>query len=305
MAECRNRGVTILCGEPVNAVEKTQTGFILHSPRHSVHVQSLVISTGGASYPKTGSTGDGYRIAASLGHTITDIAPALSPLIIAHFPFADLAGMSFSPLAFSVRRIGKKVVDRCGDVLLTHTGLSGPGILDCSRDILPGDTLILSFAGPGTREENDRKFLDLIQHNPKKTIKYGLTSVNIPERLARTLLEGAGIPADLTGAHLTAAQRTKLTGLLTGFPLKVAALGDFSCAMVTRGGVLLDEVNPKTMESRRVPGLYFAGEVLDIDGDTGGFNLQAAFSTGFLAAHSIRVKMSESKKNDPEPDKFR
>jgi hypothetical protein len=135
--------------------------------------------------------------------------------------------------------------------------------------------------------------MDSLTKAPKKSIKTIIAGLGIPERLARLLPDLAGIPAESTGAHLTAAGRTRLIGLLTACPLVVSALGDLSVAMVTRGGVALDEVNAKTMESKRVPGLFFAGEVLDIDGDTGGFNLQAAFSTGFLAAQGTHERANK------------
>jgi predicted Rossmann fold flavoprotein len=288
--ECRNRGVFLRCGEPVSRVENTLAGFVLSAAGTMVSAKNLVIATGGASYPKTGSTGDGYRLAASLGHTIQEIGPALTPLLIRNFPFADLAGMSFAGLPFSVWRGNQKILDGRGDVLFTHTGLSGPGILDCSRDIRSGDEVRLAFAGPVQRDVFAREFQETITRAPTRSIKTVIAGLGVPERLAREIPKLAGIPADNTGAHLTAAGRTRLIGLLTACPLVVSALGDLSVAMVTRGGVALDEVNAKTMESKRVPGLFFAGEVLDIDGDTGGFNLQAAFSTGFLAAQGTHER---------------
>ncbi|HNX18108.1 MAG TPA: NAD(P)/FAD-dependent oxidoreductase [Methanoregula sp.] len=292
--ECERRGVDIRCGEPVNRAEKTGSGFILTTDRHTYSAKYLVIATGGASFPKTGSTGDGYRFAISLGHTIAETGPALTPLLIRDFPFADLAGMSFSDLPFSVWRNNRKIFSGKGDVLFTHTGISGPGILDCSRDIRAGDEVRLSFAGPVERDIFAREFLDAVMRSPKKSLKSIISDFKIPERLARRLPEIAGFPYDSTGAHLTAPGRTRIVDLLTAFPLVVSALGDYSVAMVTRGGVALGEVNAKTMESKLVPGLFFAGEVLDIDGDTGGFNLQAAFSTGFLAAQGICRKSKTS-----------
>ncbi|MGB8219215.1 MAG: NAD(P)/FAD-dependent oxidoreductase [Methanoregula sp.] len=288
--ECRDRGVLLRCGEPVLQVKNTDSGFVLQTAAHTCVAKNLVIAAGGASYPKTGSTGDGCRLAASLGHTIQEIGPALTPLQIKNFPFADLAGMSFAGLPFSVWREKRKIVDRQGDVLLTHTGLSGPGILDRSREIRTGDEIRLSFAGPVQRETFAREFMDSLSKASKKSIKTIISGLGVPERLARLLPVLAEIPAESTGSHLTASGRTRLISLLTECPLEVSALGDLSVAMATRGGVALEEVNAKTMESKLVPGLFFAGEVLDIDGDTGGFNLQAAISTGFLAAQGIRER---------------
>jgi hypothetical protein len=288
--ECERRGILLRRGEQVLGVEYKNPGFVIRTKSRSVFSKNLVLATGGASYPKTGSTGDGYRLAASLGHTMSEIGPALAPLIIDNFPFSSLAGMSFSGLPFSVWRKNHRIVRREGDVLFTHSGISGPGILDCSRDIRAGDEIRLSFIGTGRRDELASAILASISHAPSKTIKSLVAGLGIPDRLSRILPELAGISSDSTGAHLTAAGRNRLTGILTECPLKVSDVGDLSVAMVTRGGISLSEVNPKTMESKLVPGLFFVGEVLDIDGDTGGFNLQAAFSTGFLAALGIQSR---------------
>jgi predicted Rossmann fold flavoprotein len=191
---------------------------------------------------------------------------------------------------FTVWRNGKKVSDHTGDVLFTHLGLSGPGILDASRGILPGDIVRLSFAGPMRREEFAAELAQRAAENPGWQIGTILAKYPIPERLNRKLLALSGIPDDLTCAHFSSEKRSALITNCTEFPLVVTALGEFKIAMATRGGVALDGVNAKTMESKIVPGLFFAGEVLDIDGDTGGYNLQAAFSTGYLAAQGIRKR---------------
>lgn len=290
LREAEKNCVEIFTEEPVISVQKCKTSFLVTTKSHTFEVRFVVLATGGMSYPKTGSTGDGYRLAKALGHTITPVYPALSPVTIRNFPFAALSGLSFSPLHYSVWRQGKKVMDCCGDVLITHTGLSGPGILDHSRDIRPDDRLLINFTRNTSRENAEKQFLLSVKDNPKRTIKTLLAGFLLPDRLVPAILDQSGIPHDLTGAHITAEQRKTLLGRLTGFPLDVATVGDFSCAMATSGGVTLDEVDKKTLESKIVPGLYFAGEVLDIDGDTGGYNIQAAFSTGFLAAQAIRKK---------------
>jgi predicted Rossmann fold flavoprotein len=291
--ECRTMGVDLICGEPVTGIRRVAHGFSISANDRDYSAKMVVIATGGMSYPKTGSTGDGYRFAGTLGHTITEPGPALTPLIIDDYPFSSLAGISFPGLSFSVWRDSRKIFDRNGDVLLTHAGLSGPGILDCSRDIRVGDVIRLAFAGKAQRETVERAFLDLVQKNPTRLVKTLVSQTGVPERLAESLVHLAVVPMDCTGAHLPAASRKKLSDLLAGCPLTVKALGNFSVAMVTRGGVALKEVHPKTMESRIVPGLFFAGEVLDIDGDTGGYNLQAAFSTGYCAAQGCTARLKE------------
>jgi len=289
--ECRTRGVDLKCSGPVTEIRKNDSGFFLSANGQEYSTKTLVIATGGMSYPKTGSTGDGYRFAAELGHTITEPGPALTPLAIDNYPFSSLAGISFPGLSFSVWRNSRKIFDQKGDVLLTHAGLSGPGILDCSRDIREGDVIRLAFVGNAQRETVERTLVDLVQKNPTRLVKTLVSQTWVPERLAESLVSLVGIPPDCTGAHLPAASRKKLSDLLAGCPLTVKALGNFTVAMVTRGGVALKDVNPKTMESRIVPGLFFAGEVLDIDGDTGGYNLQAAFSTGYSAAQGCTARL--------------
>ena len=199
--ECRDRGVLLRCGEPAILVENTHSGFILQTAEHNYCAKNLVIAAGGASYPKTGSNGDGYRLAASLGHTIQEIGPALTPLLIKNFPFADHAGMSFPGLPFSVWREKRKIFDGQGDVLFTHTGLSGPGILDCSRNVRAGDEIRLSFVGPVQRETFAREFTDSLSKTPKKSIKTIIAGLGVPERLAHLLPDLPGIPADRTGAR--------------------------------------------------------------------------------------------------------
>jgi hypothetical protein len=285
--ECRERGVILHCDEPVLRVNRTTTGFEI-TTRHATYPTSVVvITTGGMSYPHTGSTGDGYRFSEELGQPVTGTAPALTPLKIRNYPFADLSGMSFESMRFTVWRSGSKIADRKGDVLFTHTGLSGPGILDASRNIQKDDEIRLSFVAPMKREELAADLKKRAEENRNWQLGTLLAAYPIPERLNRKLLLLTKIPPDLKCAHFSALQRSKLIANCTEFPLTVSELGDFSIAMVTRGGVALDGVNMKTMESRILPGLYFAGEVLDIDGDTGGYNLQAAFSTAFMAAQNI------------------
>jgi predicted Rossmann fold flavoprotein len=290
LAECRMRGVTVRCSEPVTGISRTDQLFTITTGTATYQAGTVAITTGGASYPQCGTTGDGYRLAAMLGQPVTETGPALTPLLIRPFPFAALMGISFEQMHFSVWREGKKVSDYTGDVLFTHLGLSGPGILDASRGIRPGDVVRLSFTGTLRREEFAADLAKRAAENPGWQVGTILAKYPIPERLNRNLLKLSGIPEDLKCAHFSADKRSTLVTNCTGFPLTVAALGDYKIAMVTRGGIALDSVNSKTMESKIVPGLFFAGEVLDIDGDTGGYNLQAAFSTGYLAAQGILKK---------------
>lgn len=287
LSECRKNGVEIRCGEPVLSTEKRNGKFIVVTPSFKYTAEDLVVSTGGASYPQTGSSGDGYKIAESLGQPVTGIAPALTPVYVSDYRFGKLSGISFENIRISLFRDSKKLADHAGDLLFTHKGLSGPGILDFSRNIMAGDLLKISFITGMNQDEFRKDFTQKTDSGGTKLVKTVLSGYSLPERFTRKIIELSGIPPDLTCAHLPKKERNLLIKNLTEYSFEVRKLGGFEEAMVTGGGVALDGVNPKTMESKIVPHLYFIGEVLDIDGDTGGYNLQAAFSTGFLAAKGI------------------
>jgi hypothetical protein len=285
--ECTQGGIDIRCNEPVIEVDRKDEGFQVVTKEATYSVHSVVIATGGITYPKTGCTGDGYGFAKHLGHQITQTGPALTGIFIKDYPFSDLSGISFADLQFSLYREGKKIRECIGDLLFTHNGLSGPGILDFSRYVRSGDTLKVSFL-PGLDITKVQEILiSRIAQAGSRQIKTILTSLDLPERFLRRLLELAKIDLDLPAAQLTKKDRTNLSRLITEYPFVVSDLMGIQEAMVTRGGVSIQEINSKTMESRLVPGLFFAGEVMDIDGDCGGYNLQAAFSTAVQAAGGI------------------
>ncbi|WP_214041499.1 aminoacetone oxidase family FAD-binding enzyme [Methanoculleus sp.] len=287
LAACAARGVEIRCGEAVRNVSRDPDRFLVRTEKATARAELLVIATGGASYPATGSTGDGYAFARALGQPVTEVAPALAPVYVEDYPFADLAGISFQNLALAVYRDGKRVGRHAGDLLFTHTGLSGPGILDLSRSILPGDVLRVTFLPEANVEAVRTQVADAVATGGARQIKTALCDLALPERFVRRLLDLAGVPPGETCARLPKKARNALAASLAEFPFRVERLGGFDEAMVTRGGVALEGIDKKTMASRIVPGLYCIGEVLDIDGDTGGYNLQAAFSTAALAARHI------------------
>ena len=287
LAECAARGVDIRCDEAVQSVERDEDGFFVRTEKATVRATVLVLATGGASYPATGSTGDGYVFARALGQPVQEMAPALTPVYVADYPFADLAGISFENPTLAVYRDGKLVARHTGDLLLTHTGLSGPGILDASRYILPGDEIRVTFL-PGMKAEGVRKRVaDGVAAGGVRQVKTVLCDLPLPERFVRRLLDLAGVPQGETCARLPKKARNAVAASVAEFPFRVERLGGFSEAMVTRGGVALEGINQKTMASKTVQNLYCIGEALDIDGDTGGYNLQAAFSTAALAARHI------------------
>jgi hypothetical protein len=293
-AECVRQGVEIRSNTCVASAAGVAGGFELRLDGSApLRSPLLAIATGGMSYPGTGSTGDGYRLAVALGHRIEAARPALSPVIAKDFALADLAGIGFEGLRFSVLRDGKKVAEARGDVLITHNGISGPGILDASRAIRPGDMVLLDFSGIG--EGAFRNALDeLCRASPRSLARNALAEIGLPRRMAELFCSVAGLEESTTCAELRREARTALGNLATAYPVEVQALGGFDKAMATAGGVALDEVDAATMESRIAPGLYFAGEVLDYDGDTGGFNLQAAFSTAAAAAKAMAAAIASN-----------
>jgi len=205
-----------------------------------------------------------------------------------------LAGLSFESISFSLWRNGQKLRVLEGDVLITHEGLSGPGILDASRHIVAGDRVEVDFSGRG-RELFREEFTAALMESPRASVRKLAAETGLPRRMAERLCELARIDSATTASTLRREEREGLLALATAFPLVVASLGGWDRAMVTAGGVERSEVDPGTMESRLVPGLFFAGELLDIDGDTGGYNLQAAFSTAALAAKAIARKLAVAK----------
>jgi predicted Rossmann fold flavoprotein len=291
LSECRDTGVEIRCGEGVSRVTvDDDQSFSVLSARSSYRATDLVIATGGASYPSTGSTGDGYRLAESLGHTITTPSPALAPIYPDTYPFSHLSGISFPGTTLTLYRQGRKVMQLSGDLLLTHTGLSGPGILHMSRYAEPGDTLQVSFLADRSATDLTREFVAGASSEGQRLVRSFLPEYKLPARFIESILTQAGIPGTRTLAHLTKTERNRLVLLLSAYRFRVTRVGGYDEAMVTRGGICVQEVDPKTMQSRLRKRLYAIGEVLDIDGDTGGYNLQAAFSTAESAAKAILAK---------------
>jgi len=251
----------------------------------------LLLATGGASYPATGSSGDGYEFARSLGHRVMPPRPALAPVYVRGSALKSLAGLSFRGAGLSIRRGGKRVASFDGDLLITHEGFSGPLVLDASRDIEAGDLLELRFVD-GTAEAFRDRLDEELRRSPRSLARTVLAQAGLPKSMAELFARLAGLAEDARAAELTRAAREALCRLAASYPAAVERLGGFDEAMATAGGVDLSEIDPQTMESRIAPGLFFAGELLDVDGDSGGYNLQSAFSTGALAAKGMLALLS-------------
>ncbi len=282
---CDEAGVEIFYSEAVKSVAPNSGGYSVQTSLAVYQAKCVVIATGGMSYPGTGSTGDGYALAESLGHEIVPPEPSLTPVYVDDHQLWDLSGISL-PAKVSIWHEGKKLMTREGDLLITRFGYSGPVILDSSRWMRAGDLLKVAFT-PLSSEETDALLRERTAESGGKQIQNLLSGLSCPDRLTRALVEVSGIPEGTTGGQLTSKMRAALVQNLIAFPVIIERVGAFGVAMCTAGGVPLTEINKKTCESKIAPGIFFAGEVMDIDGDSGGYNIQAAFSTGFVVAKTI------------------
>ena len=290
----RNAGVTFLFNTPVSAIlhDGEQVRGIRTADGEEYLADQVLIACGGSSYPGTGSNGDGVRLAAKLGHTITPLRPSLVALCMEEQEeCARMQGLSLRNCAIQVQDTAKKKViyEDFGELLFTHFGISGPVILSASahmREMQPGRYEISINLKPGLSPEQldlrlQRDFLE----NKNRDFSNSLGAL-LPKKMIPIVMERSGIPGTQKCNQITRAQRGDLAAVLRNLCFYVKGFRPIEEAIVTSGGVSVREVNPKTMESKRVHGLYFAGEVLDVDAYTGGFNLQIAFSTGYLAAES-------------------
>lgn len=256
-----------------------------------IECDRLVLATGGLSYASTGSTGDGLRIAGEVGHKVEPLRSGLVPLESAGAFTKALEGLTLKDIRLTFRGGNKKTVAEKADLLFTAYGISGPAVISASGKI--GDWLAASLEvwaeidlEPGRSEsEVDAFLLRKAQANINRNISNIIKDI-YPERFVDVMLELAGVDPSCKASRLTQKDRASIVRMLKGFRVNIRSVRPIEEGMITRGGVSLKEVNPRTMGSRLVEGLYFAGEILNIDADTGGFNLQAAFSTGWLAGQS-------------------
>ncbi len=253
---------------------------------------AVIVATGGCSYPSTGSTGDGYRFARECGHQVTELRPALVPFETGEPWVKDLQGLSLRNVRVRIRT-GKKVLyEEFGEMLFTHYGVSGPLILSASS-LVSGRmeqfpmSMEIDLKPAMTPEQLDRRILRDFEENRNRQFKNGVQKL-FPGKLLPVMVSLSGIHPDKKINEITREERRNFAALIKSLPMTLTGLRDFNEAIITRGGVSVKEINPSTMESRLVQGLYFAGEVLDVDALTGGFNLQIAWSTGYLAGDSVR-----------------
>jgi len=263
-------------------------GFQIRTQRHTISAKREIIATGGLSWPQTGSTGDGYRLAKALGHTIATPRPALVPLVAREKWPGEIAGLSVPEIAIRATVGGRKVATR-GNLVFTYDGIGGPAPQDMSRflteALAEGSTGIeihLDLAAALDEAALDRQLLGQLGEQPKKTIANVLAEW-MPRRLASTLCRLARCDSDLPANQISKGVRRRLVGLTKSLPLSITGTRPIAEATVTQGGVSLKQIEPRTMASKVCSGLYFAGEVIDADGPCGGYNLQMCFAIGRLA----------------------
>ena len=290
-----NAGVKVRYNTPVESLVISETeseisGIKLRDGK-IVEGDKVIIATGGLSYQSTGSTGDGYEFGKQAGHTIKDLRPSLVALEIKEKFIKELQGLSLKNVKVSVKN-GKKIIfDELGEMLFTRDGVSGPLILSASSiagDLFykEGGSLSIDLKPALSEEELDARLLRDFTEFKAKALKNAFDKL-LPKSLIPVFLGRTGIDIEKKAGGLTKQERSVIINLLKHFTLEVTGLKGYEEAVITKGGVAVNEINPKTMESKKIKGLYFAGEVLDVDALTGGFNLQIAWSTGYVAGSSV------------------
>jgi predicted Rossmann fold flavoprotein len=273
----------------ITGIEKGDGHFILVSEdSQRLKTRKVVIATGGASYKATGSTGDGFLMAGRLGHKVAALKPALVPLKAKEPWVKDLQGLGLENVRITFHPGGKRIGSDVGEVMFTHFGVSGPLVLDMSGAIVSAlerykEVLMTIDLKPGLRKEQlESKLLHKFSVKGSVQLKNLMQDI-LPRRMIAVFLSALKLNGDKRASQIKKEERTAIIDALKSFPLTITGSLPVEEAMVTAGGVSLKEVDPRTMESKRVPGLYFAGEALDLAAPSGGYNLQAAFSTGYLA----------------------
>ena len=272
--------------EEILAEDGRVTGVRLSSGKE-LHADAVIIATGGISYPSTGSTGDGYRFARECGHKVTDLSPALVPMEVKEWYARELMGLSLRNVEIRLTDGKKKLYEEFGEMLFTHYGVTGPVILSASSIV--GKklkehplTLHIDLKPALTEEQLDKRMLREFEANHNRQFKNAVDSL-FPSKLKPVIVELSGIQEDKKVNEVTKEERLHFVRLIKDFSMTLTGMRGYNEAIITKGGVSVKEIDPGTMESKLVNGLYFAGVVLDLDAVTGGYNLQIAWSTGYLA----------------------
>jgi len=291
-ASCRKAGVTVRNSPARKILTRDGAVCAVATDRETIDCGWVILATGGLSYPATGSTGDGYAMAEALGHTVTPCAGSLVPLEVEGADCPDMQGLSLRNVGVKlINEKGKVIYRDFGELLFTHFGVSGPTVLSASAHLKGSCTLSIDLKPALEENKLDDRILRDLELYRNRSMENALTDL-LPRSMIPVVLRRLGIEAQLQANSLKKADRRALVGLLKNFTLPIAGKRPVAEAIITSGGIKTGEINPKTMESKIVPGLYFAGEIIDCDGYTGGFNLQIAWATGYAAgmAASAREK---------------
>lgn len=288
-AACRGVGVRFVNGKVtgIDTENGAVTGVLLADGRR-LDCQAAIVATGGASYPKTGSDGDGYRFAKALGHSVTPILPSLVPLASDDGLCAECMGLSLKNVGVGFYDAGGKLLYyEQGEMIFTHFGISGPVVLSASAHLgeCKGIEAVIDLKPALDAETLDRRLLRDFEEAKNKDFANSLSAL-LPQKLISVIVCRSGIDPHKKVNSVTRAERRRLSELLKGLSISITGKRPIDEAIITSGGVSVKEINPSTMASKLVSGLYFAGEVIDVDAYTGGYNLQIAFSTGALAGES-------------------
>ncbi len=291
VAEAVKLGARIQYQAKVTAIAAVDNGFMIHIEDRQIPASRVILATGGLSWPQTGSTGDGYRFARELGHTLVPPKAALVPLVTQETWVRELAGVSLADVKIRAM-LDKRAIAVVGNMLFTQRGIGGPAAQDLSRFLADaifesrrGIPIEIDILATMDETQADRHLQQRLQAQPKKTVTNVLSEF-LPKQLSQTLCMLAGCDRDVQAGQLTSDKRRQLVRTIKRLPLTVTGSEPIAKATVTRGGVRRQEIDPRTMESKIRPGLFFAGEVIDLDGPCGGYNLQMCWSTGTLAGRS-------------------
>ena len=281
-------GIELKYSQNIIELCKHEDIFTIKTSRTSYQSKRLLIASGGLSYLMTGTNWNAFELIEGLGHKIVPLKPALCPPKIKDFIYASLMGISFKDISMTLKKADNKKKHFQGDMLFTHFGVSGPLVLDASRYFDKGDKLIFNFTPFAKFQDFTHDFVKLMKRNPKKIIRNILSFYPIPAALILIVMQKLNIPITADVYNISNKKLDKLLEALFYFELEILEPGSYNIAMATSGGVDLKEINMKTMESKLITNLYFAGEVLDVDGDTGGYNIHFAFASAYTAINSIK-----------------
>ncbi len=282
------KGFTLHMDEHVKGIAYADGKYILETEQGLYQTPVLILACGGKSYPKTGSDGSIMMLLEKMGIETKPQTPALAPLYVHGYAYKTASGVSFQNAKVSIRNGSHAAGETVDDLLLTHKGFSGPACINLSRYASAGMQMEINFIHPMTAQECSEIIKKSYQQEKKKISTYISKLFGIPASFTEALLEEMSIQSENKASSLDGEEIRKISSGLTSHVYEISGLGGFGEAMVTKGGVLLDEISLKTMESKKYPGLFFAGEILDVDGDTGGYNLQFAFSSAKAVSKAIK-----------------